>query len=177
MVEMFWEKKKRKIKNFFLDNLNKKDRSKICIISASPKFLISGYTKNLKNVVLIATDMDKKTGIIKGNNCKGEEKVIEFNKKFKNAKIEKFYSDSKADEPIAKLAQKSYIVIKENIYDWNEKVFLKEKSKKISIWLFMFFLTFFLILGIYLSYINEINISPFFGADTGRVIGDMTDIF
>ena len=73
LVEEFWKKKEKKIKQFFINDLKQENKSKICIISASPKFLLEGYTKKFKNIDLLATEMDKKTGLIKGENCKGEE--------------------------------------------------------------------------------------------------------
>ena len=38
---------------------------------------------------------------------------------FKNGKIDNFYSDSKSDTPLAELADKAFIVKKNNITDWN----------------------------------------------------------
>ncbi len=177
LVDEFWQKNSFKINQFFLDDLNNPNRPLIAIISASPQFLINGYAKNLKNVSLIATDMDKKTGIIHGENCKGEEKVVQFEKEFKNTNIAKFYSDSKSDEPLAKKAQESFIVLKGQVKEWKERFFIKEKQKKISFGLFLFFFTFYLILGIYLSYLYVPKLDFFFGSDMERVIGDMTGIF
>ena len=118
IVEQFWEEKKDNIKLFFIDDLKENNRPKICIISASPKFLLEGYTKNLKNVSLIATEMNKKNGVIIGENCKGKEKVKKFNKKYKNYVIMKFYSDSKSDEYLSKIARESFMVKKNKIYKW-----------------------------------------------------------
>ena len=177
LVDEFWQKNSFKINQFFLDDLKKVDRPLIAIISASPQFLINGYTKNLKNVSLIATDMDKKTGIIHGENCKGEEKVVQFEKEFKNTNIAKFYSDSKSDEPLAKKAQESFIVLKGQVKEWKERFFIKEKQKKIAFGLFLAFFTFYLILGIYFSYLYEAKLDFIFGSDPTRVIGDMTNVF
>ena len=50
---------------------------------------------------------------------KGKEKVKRFYQVFKNGKIDNFYSDSKSDTPLAELADKAFIVKKNNITDWN----------------------------------------------------------
>lgn len=57
---------------------------------------------------------------MESKNCKGEEKVFKYKKLF-NDKINKFYSDSYSDTPLAKIAQKAYMVKGNKIYDWNFK--------------------------------------------------------
>ena len=177
MIELFWKEHKNKIHLFVLDALKQDKRSKICIISASPRFLLEGFTKDLKNVTLISTEMDKKTGEIIGENCKGEEKLKRYKKEFNNNKIAKFYSDSKADEPLAKLSKEAFIVKEGKIFEWQDSFFESIKQKKIIKFLFIFFTIFYFILGIYFTYFYTSKMDFLFGADNKRVIGDITNIF
>ena len=68
---------------------------------------------------LIAFKVDKKTGKLLSKNCYGKEKVPRFLKEFKAEDVECFYSDSLSDTPLAKLAQKSFLVKKETLVPWN----------------------------------------------------------
>ncbi len=56
---------------------------------------------------LMASKVDKHTGLYDGENCWGEEKVKRLYEKFPNAKCEEFYSDSLSDTPLAELADKA----------------------------------------------------------------------
>ena len=104
----FWKNNSNKICQYFLDNM--KNKRETYIISASPEFIIKPFADKFKNVVLIGTDADKKTGIINGRNCKGEEKIQRLNKVIQNYEIENFYSDSKADLPLFRLAKNGFMV-------------------------------------------------------------------
>lgn len=108
-VEEFWKQHKNKIKVFY--KRQKKDDD--LIISASPEFLLKPVCKNL-----IASNVDKKSGKYSGINCHGEEKVRRFYEMFGDKKIDEFYSDSKSDEPLAKIADKAFIVKKNKISEW-----------------------------------------------------------
>lgn len=121
-VEIFWKKNKKGIKEFYMKNKQEND----IIISASPEFLLKPICRELGIKYLIASRVDKNTGRYKGLNCYGAEKVVRLNEKMKNVKIKKFYSDSFSDEPLARLAEKSYIVVKNDIYPWWE---YKKKAK------------------------------------------------
>ncbi len=115
LVSEFWQKKRNNVYNFFVEDVNKKSRPQIYILSASPEFLLAGFTKNYQNVILIGTRMNKKTGKIKGENCKGKEKVKRLPK---NVKIMKFYSDSHSDDPLANISTEAYIVKKGQLKNW-----------------------------------------------------------
>lgn len=111
-IEEFWEKHSKKIKQFYINNREKED----IIISASPEFLLKGICDKLE-VNLIASNFDKKTGALIGNNCYGEEKV----KRLKEIGIEscdRFYSDSKSDTPLKLIAKKAFLVRKDTISEW-----------------------------------------------------------
>lgn len=104
-VKQFWDEHEGQICKWYLNQKRGDD----LIISASPEFLVGEMTKRL-GVTLIATVMDGKTSNIIGANCFGEEKVNRFYKDFPDGKIDEFYSDSLADAPLARLADKAFLV-------------------------------------------------------------------
>ena len=113
-VELFWNKNEHKIKKWYLKN--KKDDD--VIISASPEFLLKDICKRLDIKYLIASKVDSNSGKYTGENCYGEEKVKRFYKEIKNGKINEFYSDSYSDSPLAKIAEKSYLVVGDELKEW-----------------------------------------------------------
>lgn len=112
----FWKINIKGIKKFYYENQEETD----IIISASPEFLLKPICEKLGIKHLIASKVDKKTGKYEGLNCYGAEKVIRLNKEMPNTEIREFYSDSFSDEPLAELADKSYIVLGEELFDWWE---------------------------------------------------------
>ena len=116
MVEKFWSKKQHKIKSWYL---NEKEGTDV-IISASPEFLLKPICNKLGINHLIASEVNKNTGVCEGENCYGKEKVLRFKKYFTQGEINKFYSDSLSDEPISLLAQERYIVSGNNIIQWDK---------------------------------------------------------
>lgn len=120
LVEEFWAKNRKKLKPKFLNMLKNDD----LIITGCPKFLIDYIKDDLKVNNIISTEFDFKTNKIKFI-CLGENKVDAFNKKFKNKKIEKFYTDSLTDIPFMKLAKESYFVLGNKITKINKEKYLK----------------------------------------------------
>lgn len=115
-VEDFWDDNRKKdIRYDILEMTNNPN----VVISASPYFLLEGICKDLGVKLLIATDVDKKTGKFLSKNCKGEQKVIRFKEEMEDYAIELFYSDSYSDTPLARLAGKSYIIKKDKYLDWD----------------------------------------------------------
>ena len=110
----FTKRNQHKIKSFYLNQQKQDD----VIISASPYFLVKGFCQNLGIQSIYGTDMNPYTGEIKGENCKGEAKVTLFKEVFKNQPIDCFYSDSKSDSPLARLAHNAFLVSGEKIEDW-----------------------------------------------------------
>ena len=106
VVNKFWEKRFGRIKRWYLTA----DHSKDVIISASPEFLLLPVFNELKAHKLIATKVDAKTGIIKGNNCRGEEKVARLLEVLDGSVIESTYTDTLSDLPILGLAKNQFIV-------------------------------------------------------------------
>ncbi len=126
-VDMFWESKDKKIFNWY----KKKDKKKDIIISASPEFLLKPICSKMNVYDLIATNMDKKSGTIYGENCYGKEKEIRLKKKYQDIKVDNFYSDSYSDQPLADIAKNSYLIVNGNIKNWeikNESFFDKIKE-------------------------------------------------
>ncbi len=121
-IDSFWRHKKRKIKGWYWRQKKRED----VIISASPAFLIEPIGADLGVGLVIASDVNRHTGKCEGENCRGEEKVKRFQKAFPNAYIDEFYSDAITDLPLARLAQKSFLVKGETIQEWE----MEEKWRK-----------------------------------------------
>jgi len=113
-IKVFWNLNERKMKKWYIDKEHQND----VIISASPEFLLEYVFKEIKINKLIATDIDKKSGIFNSPNCYGEEKVIRIHKEFDKFIIKEFYSDSLSDIYLAKLAMSSFLVKENYIKKW-----------------------------------------------------------
>ena len=111
-VLKFWQGHEKNLKGWYLDQKREDD----LIISASPEFLLTPICKKL-GVKLIASRVDKFTGITEGENCWGEEKVNRFYAAG-GGKIDEFYSDSLSDTPLALLADRAFIVTGNNLKDF-----------------------------------------------------------
>lgn len=172
----FWKKHDKKINDFFIKN--RKEKKNICIISASPEFLLKPYLDRFENIELIGTKMDS-NGKIEGENCNKKEKVKRMYQWKKKVKIETFYSDSSKDTPLAELAKESYIVNHGKLLAWDNNYFEKKNHKKIACLLFAFFFFLYTFLGIFLSYHFDFseNYDLLFNADSRRIIDDMSKIF
>ena len=112
-VELFWKENFDRIGLWYLAQ----KRSDDVIISASPEFLLRPAAEKL-GVRLIGTRMDINTGRINGENCHDVEKPLRFAELFPGGRVEAFYSDSLSDAPMAKLAERAYLVKKEKISNW-----------------------------------------------------------
>lgn len=105
-LELFWDEHESWLCPWYLRQMTKDD----LVISASPEFVVKPMTVRL-GIRLIATEMDKKTALVKGKNCSGEEKVRRFRELLPDADVGNFYSDSLSDTPMAKLAEHAYLVV------------------------------------------------------------------
>lgn len=114
MVKDFWILNEKKIKTWYWENKKKSD----IIISASPEFLLFPVTEKLDIQDVIATKVDINTGKIDGKNCRGKEKVVRFQEKYKLEEIDNFYSDSDADLPLATIAKRAYKVKGMQVQGW-----------------------------------------------------------
>jgi len=115
-VEEFWKKQINNIKCWYISQQQEDD----IIISASPEFLLNTPCKILGIRYLIASKVHPHTGKYTGINCHGAEKVSRLFEKFpENIIINNFYSDSYSDTPLARLAEKSYLVKGSNMTQWD----------------------------------------------------------
>ena len=113
-VRLFWEQKKeRQLKAWYMAQLRPDD----IIISCSPDFLLQPLCDEL-GIRLIATRVHMETGKLDGFSCYGEEKVRRLRESFGDIEIGEFYSDSRADTPLAKLAEKAVYVRGDELMPW-----------------------------------------------------------
>ena len=102
------------IKDWYLKHQQKDD----VVISASPEFLIRSFCEKTGIQTVMASPVDMHTGIYRGENCHGEEKVRRYRAVFNDTPIEEFYSDSKSDAPLARLAGRAYLVRGDTLQEW-----------------------------------------------------------
>ena len=79
------------------------------VISAGPEFLLREMCAE-RGLPLIASKVDAKTGRVLGPNCSNAEKVVRFREAYPDAEIDEFYSDSRNDDHLAKLAKHAFFV-------------------------------------------------------------------
>ena len=130
-VDDFWKQNQNKIKEWYLNQKRKDD----VIISASPEFLLKPICEILGVENLIATKVElssgkfisvslsiicASSGKFLSKNCHGAEKVIRFKEAFSEMEIDAFYSDSRSDTYMAKLATKAFLVKKNSIMNWEQ---------------------------------------------------------
>ena len=115
-VDDFWKQNQNKIKEWYLKQKRKDD----VIISASPEFLLKPICDILGIDNLIATKVELSSGKFLSKNCQGAEKVVRFEEIFSEAEIEAFYSDSKSDTYMVKLATKAFLIKNNRIIDWEQ---------------------------------------------------------
>lgn len=117
MASEFWGINRRKIQPWYLEQ--KKDTD--IVISASPEFILLPICKQL-NVRLIASRVDPKTGRFTGKNCYGEEKLLRFREAFPDIEIDRFYSDSASDLPLAGLSSHAFLIYRGEKVEWKEMI-------------------------------------------------------
>ncbi len=116
-VAEFWQKEKGKMINSVVANIKDGD----VVISASPLFLVEPAIKMInEKIVVFATDMDKTTGLINGENMKGKEKLKLLNEKGYTS-FDAVYTDSLSDFPILDMATNKYIVCGEKYYEFGKQ--------------------------------------------------------
>ena len=104
-IKDFWSTHQKNIKKWYLDQQEKTD----VIISASPEFLLKPLEKTM-HFTVIASKVDKKTGLFSSKNCHDYEKIRRYEELHKE-KIKKFYTDSiKADKAMLEYAKEGYVV-------------------------------------------------------------------
>ena len=117
MLEAFWNRNQDKIFPWYLEQQMHDD----IIISASPKFLLQPICRRLGIRHLIASEVDPKNGLFTGDNCYGQEKIQRLVSEYNVTHIDNFYSDSLSDLPLAKIADKAFLVSKGSLSKWDIK--------------------------------------------------------
>lgn len=90
------------------------------VISASPEFLLRPVADRL-GFALIASRVDPATGRTEGLNCHGEEKLRRFRARYGDAPVERFYSDSLSDAPMARAAREAFMIRQGTVLPWPEE--------------------------------------------------------
>ena len=116
-VDAFWRTNLSRVKAWYPP----RHRDDDVVISASPEFLIRPACQSLGIHCVIGSPVDKYTGHFLGLNCHGAEKVSRFRSRFPGGRIDEFFSDSRSDEPLARLAQKAWLVKGETLREWQVK--------------------------------------------------------
>jgi HAD superfamily phosphoserine phosphatase-like hydrolase len=116
-VSDFWAEHKKNVKNWYIEKRQPTD----IIISASPEFLLEPICKELGVECMMATRVDKATGLFDGENCHGKQKVTRLYEEYPNAQIDSFYSDMYCDTPLALIAKQAFIVKGERLKPWKFK--------------------------------------------------------
>ena len=93
----------------------------------SPDFLIGAACRRL-GVRFLASPVDAHTGQLLGPNCRGEEKVRRFRDAYGAVEVERFYSDSRSDAPLAALAQEAFLVCRGQVLPWSAHREEKERE-------------------------------------------------
>lgn len=129
-IERYWNKYEKKISAWYLAQKKPDD----LIISASPDCIIGPIAKRL-GVKYIATEYDRDYGVFTNNLMYAKEKaryIIDHGFPV----IDRFYSDSLADTPLALCAEKAYFVTNSatTVIDWPDldDATMKEVKKKIN---------------------------------------------
>lgn len=106
LVETFWETHEKNIFPWYPPQRKDDD----IILSASPEFLLRPICKRLGVRHLIASRVDPKTGRFDGKNDRGAEKVKRLADEFGVTHVDEFYSDSRADTPMARIADRAFLI-------------------------------------------------------------------
>ena len=127
MVRRFTTSHLDKVKRWYVEQRAPFD----IIITASPEFLVQEfgvYMRSLrmaeKKLTVVGSPVDMNTGEYSGKNCDGEEKARIFKLRWADRKIDKFYSDSLSDTPLARLAKQAYLVRGDKIEEWPRETLL-----------------------------------------------------
>jgi len=120
LIKEFWDKNKNKLKPQFLNMLKKED----LIITGCPNFLINYIKEELKVKNIICTEYNFETKKLEFI-CLGKNKVKAFNEKFKDIKINKFYTDSLIDIPFMEMSKEVYLVKGNQITKLDKKKYMR----------------------------------------------------
>lgn len=114
LIQSFWDEHEHLIKTWYLSQQQQDD----IIISASPDFLVRPMCHRLGIQFIIASKVDIHTGEYNGKNCYGKEKVTRLHQEIGHVTFDSFYSDSRSDTPLAELADRAFLVHKNECTPW-----------------------------------------------------------
>ncbi len=104
-AEAFWDRNAHRMNGWFRP---REHDVPVVICSASPLFQIKPICDRLGVSLIIATDMDEKTGRLKDINCKGENKLEYIRKYASGYEFRDVYTDNtESDAPILSLARRN----------------------------------------------------------------------
>lgn len=110
LAQRFAERRLRKIYPYF--RARPRDVPTV-VCSASPAFLLEPVCAQLGVDTLVATDVDPRTGVVRGRVCKGAEKARRLQTEHPQYQYDAVYSDSlRHDRPILRLGKAAYLVRK-----------------------------------------------------------------
>lgn len=113
-VDAFWKENLPRVKAWYPAQRRDDD----VVISASPEFLIRPACEKLGIRTVIGSPVDKRSGLFLGPNCHGAEKVNRFRARFPGDEIDRFYSDSRSDAPLAALSKEAFLVKGDRVLPW-----------------------------------------------------------
>ena len=116
-AERFWQKRRHKLFAYYAEIRRPDD----VVISASPEFILAPIAREAAFGRLIASRFDPRTAKYDGERCYGEGKPPRFLAEFPEGGIEAFYSDSLSDTPMARLAERAYLIKDGEPTPWPEE--------------------------------------------------------
>ena len=116
LVALFWSRNNKKIAHWYSEQRSDHD----LVLSASPEFLLQPIVESLGVRGLLGTNMNRFTGEIVGENCRGQAKVDRLQAEYAPFSVGRAYSDSLSDIPMLLLAREAFIVKKERLVPLEE---------------------------------------------------------
>lgn len=113
-LEQFWAENVRRIYPWYLARRTASD----VVISASPEFLIAYACERLGVLCAMGSPVDACTGAFSGLNCNKQEKVRRYRERFGDTAVDRFYSDSLSDAPMAAIAKEAFFIKKGRVFPW-----------------------------------------------------------
>ena len=113
-IERFWDANMPRIHRWYLARKRPDD----VVITASPADFVRPACRRLGVTRVLGSPVDIRTGAYRGVNCHGEEKVRAFRAAFPGERVDRFYSDSLGDAPMAALADEAFLVKGERLLPW-----------------------------------------------------------
>ena len=113
-IERFWDRNMPRVHRWYLSQRREDD----VVITASPADFVRPACRRLGVTRVLGSPVDIATGRYHGVNCHGAEKVRAFREAFPAARVDRFYSDSLGDAPMAELAREAFLVKGERMTPW-----------------------------------------------------------